>query len=68
MWFASYRELGFDEWFASREEVSVSKIRFERAVTNEGGSIRRDRGGIGAMMKNHRHENHVNAIKSEALR
>jgi hypothetical protein len=35
MWFASYRELGFDEWSDSREEVSVSKIRFERAVTNE---------------------------------
>ena len=32
---ASCRELGFDEWSDSREEVSVRKIRFARPVTNE---------------------------------
>src|ERR1039458_3524530 len=66
----SCRQLGFDEWLHSWEEVSVSKIRFARAVANEKvaavaqdpPAFRRDRGGIGKMMKNHRHENHVNTI------
>jgi hypothetical protein len=75
MWLASRRELGFDEWSGSREEVSVSKIRFARAVTNEEvaavpqdpPAFRRDRGGIGTMMKSYRHENQPATLPKKIL-